>query len=216
MDDGSLKYVAGVDISFVKGNEVDACACLIILTWPELKVVHSSFEMVQLTLPYIPGFLAFREVNFLVKLLDKLKAEKPEIYPQLVFVDGNGYLHPRGFGLACHLGVLTGLPCIGVGKTLMYVDGLEIKGVKQKFKKECLKPGDYSLLVGESSQVWGASLKSTTDCTNPIFVSIGHKVDLDFALKVTKLCCLYRIPEPIRQADLQSRDYLRINYKPKT
>uniref|UniRef100_A0A6B2LJ46 Endonuclease V n=1 Tax=Arcella intermedia TaxID=1963864 RepID=A0A6B2LJ46_9EUKA len=156
LDDGSLKYVAGVDISFVKGNEVDACACLIILTWPELKVVHSSFEMVQLTLPYIPGFLAFREVNFLVKLLDKLKAEKPEIYPQLVFVDGNGYLHPRGFGLACHLGVLTGLPCIGVGKTLMYVDGLEIKGVKQKFKKECLKPGDYSLLVGESSQVWGA------------------------------------------------------------
>jgi len=181
----------------------------VILEWPTLSVIESRFEMVQLTAPYIPGFLAFREVSFLKKLLDDIQAEKPEIYPQLIFVDGNGYLHPRGFGLACHLGVLTGIPCIGIGKTLFYTDGLEIKSVKEQFKRECKKPGDHTLLKGTSGEIWGAAFKSTEDCNNPIFVSIGHKIDLPTALEITQMVCFYRIPEPVRQADLLSREYLR-------
>jgi len=129
-----LNYVAGVDISFVKGNDFDACACLVVLSWPDLEVVHSMFEMIQLKLPYIAGFLAFREVPFLLDLINKLRATRPDIIPQLILVDGNGYLHPRGFGLACHLGVLADIPTIGIGKTLIYVDGLEIKSVKKKIQ----------------------------------------------------------------------------------
>eukprot|EP01127_Copromyxa_protea_P003108 TRINITY_DN12978_c0_g1_i1.p1 TRINITY_DN12978_c0_g1~~TRINITY_DN12978_c0_g1_i1.p1 ORF type:complete len:243 (-),score=54.72 TRINITY_DN12978_c0_g1_i1:166-894(-) len=204
-----LKVVAGVDISFVKDNEEDACASFVVLSWPELKVLHERMEMVKLTLPYIPGFLAFREVSFLNNLIKRFSEEHPEDVPQLIFVDGNGYLHPRGFGLACHLGVLTGIPTIGIGKTLMYVDGLDKKSVKQKFVTHCKKGGDHVDLVGQSGHVWGSAFKSTDTATNPIYVSIGHKVNLETAVKLTKEACLFRIPEPVRQADLRSRDYLR-------
>jgi len=207
--------VAGVDISFVKGNDVDACACLVIMSWPELEVVHTLMEMVELTLPYIPTFLAFREVGFLLNLVNKVRQSKPDIVPQLILVDGNGFLHPRGFGLACHFGVLTGIPTIGVGKTLLYVDGLKKGSVKKKFTEECKKGGDFTLLVGDSGQCWGAAFKSTDDNTNPIFVSLGHKVDLQTAIEIVKRSCKFRIPEPVRQADLLSREYIRMNYKPK-
>lgn len=163
-----LTIVAGVDISFIKDNEEDACACLVVLSWPDLKVLHEKMEMVKLTLPYIPGFLAFREVPFLSSLIERFSTENPDCIPQLIFVDGNGYLHPRGlalvlsfiylqgFGLACHLGVLTGIPTIGIGKTLFFVDGLDKKAVKTKFTENCKKGGDSVNLVGDSGHVWGS------------------------------------------------------------
>uniref|UniRef100_A0A3P9KZK2 Endonuclease V n=1 Tax=Oryzias latipes TaxID=8090 RepID=A0A3P9KZK2_ORYLA len=81
--------------------------------------------MVTLTAPYIAGFLAFRETPFLLQALQRLKESQPELMPQVVFVDGNGLFHYRGeFGLACHLGVLSGLPCVGVAKNLLQVQGV--------------------------------------------------------------------------------------------
>eukprot|EP01125_Pyxidicula_operculata_P011706 TRINITY_DN3835_c0_g1_i3.p1 TRINITY_DN3835_c0_g1~~TRINITY_DN3835_c0_g1_i3.p1 ORF type:complete len:236 (-),score=27.73 TRINITY_DN3835_c0_g1_i3:24-731(-) len=151
-----LNYIGGVDISFVKGNDVDACACLTVLKYPSLEVVYVDNQMISLTLPYIPSFLAFREVEFLVPLIEKLKTEKPELIPQMILVDGNGYLHPRGFGLACHLGVLTDIPTVGIGKTLYHVDGLDIKSVKKKFQSECKNSGDCTILTGNSGHIWGA------------------------------------------------------------
>ena len=85
-----INFVAGVDISFVKGDTTNACAGIVVLSYPTLKPVYEKFVPIKLTVPYIPGFLAFREVGFLMELLDTLKKEKPEYYPQLVFVDGNG------------------------------------------------------------------------------------------------------------------------------
>ena len=108
-EDKQLKYIGGVDISFVKDNDVDACACLIVLSYPDfkvqyssspssyiIKVVYSRMEMVKLTLPYISTFLAFREIPFLVPLINELRTSNPEIFPQIIMVDGNGLLHPRG------------------------------------------------------------------------------------------------------------------------
>jgi deoxyinosine 3'endonuclease (endonuclease V) len=79
---------------------------------------------VRISQPYIPGFLAFREVPPLWNLFKKLKDQKPEAWPQLLIVDGNGILHQNQCGLACHLGVLLDVPTLGVGKTLFYIDGL--------------------------------------------------------------------------------------------
>ena len=96
----NLHHIAGVDISFVKKSD-HACAMLTVLSFPSLEVVHISSAMVQMTEPYIPGFLAFREVEFLLELLTSVREEHPEMTPQVIMVDGNGILHPRGKILCC-------------------------------------------------------------------------------------------------------------------
>ncbi|OEL23299.1 Endonuclease V [Dichanthelium oligosanthes] len=116
-----LKCIGGTDISFLKEDPSTACAAVVVLDADTLEVVHEEFDVVQLQVPYIPGFLAFREAPILLGLLEKVKDNARHFYPQLLMVDGNGLLHPRaGFGLACHLGVLADLPTIGVGKNVGY------------------------------------------------------------------------------------------------
>ncbi|XP_011003028.1 PREDICTED: endonuclease V-like [Populus euphratica] len=125
-----LKYVGGVDVSYSK--ELDsaaaaastaACGCgsLVVLdvTTPTLQVVYQDFFLLtNFDVPYIPSFLAFREAPILLQLLQKMKKTDNPFHPQLLLVDGNGLLHPRGFGLACHLGVLAKIPTIGIGKNV--------------------------------------------------------------------------------------------------
>lgn len=91
-----LQKVGGVDVSFVKGDSVRACASLVVLSYPELKVVYEDSRMVGLKAPYVSGFLAFREVPFLVELVQRLQEKEPDLMPQVVLVDGNGVLHQRG------------------------------------------------------------------------------------------------------------------------
>jgi endonuclease V len=129
---------------------------------------------------------------------------------QVILVDGNGILHNRGFGLASQLGVLLDIPTIGVGKTLLAVDGLNPRAVTQESRQRNLKGGDFIPLIGESGQVWGATFRATDDSVKPLFVSIGHRISLSTAVKVVSLCCKYfRIPAPIREADLRSRAFVR-------
>lgn len=94
LDDVTL--VGGVDISFVKDSATEACASLIVVQRPALQVVYEDTQAITLDQPYIPGFLAFREVRFLIELIDRLKSTQPHLLPQVILVDGNGILHPRG------------------------------------------------------------------------------------------------------------------------
>ncbi|CAM9997535.1 unnamed protein product, partial [Ectocarpus fasciculatus] len=126
-----LRLVGGVDISFVKGSEENACASLVVLEFPSLQTVYEAYERVTMNHPYMSGFLAFREVDHLARLVGQLRRERPDLEPDVVFVDGNGRLHPRGAGLACHLGVVTGLRTVGLGKTFLQVDGLTKVGVRE-------------------------------------------------------------------------------------
>jgi deoxyinosine 3'endonuclease (endonuclease V) len=89
-----------------------------------MKVIWEDYEKDETDYPYIPGFLAFKEVPSYSVLFKRLKERKPEFYPQLVMVDGNGILHTRNFGLASHLGVMFDVPSVGVGKTVFAVDGI--------------------------------------------------------------------------------------------
>ncbi|NWJ12072.1 ENDOV Endonuclease, partial [Crypturellus undulatus] len=119
---------------------------------------------------------------------------------QVLLVDGNGLLHPRGFGVACHLGVLTDLPCIGVAKNLLHVDGLAKDELHREQIRSLQMEGDTFPLTGTSGNVlgmvsWGRSLSSS----RPLYVSVGHRVSLETAVCLVKSCCRYRIPEPIRQ-----------------
>ncbi|XP_026936737.1 endonuclease V isoform X1 [Sagmatias obliquidens] len=204
-----LQRVGGVDVSFVKGDSVSACASLVVLSYPELEVMYEDCRMVSLTAPYVSGFLAFREVSFLVDAVQQLREKEPRLMPQVLFVDGNGVLHHRGFGVACHLGVVTDLPCIGVAKKLLQVDGLENNAL-HKEKIRLLKAGGDSFpLMGGSGTVLGMALKSHDHSTKPLYVSVGHKMSLEAAVRLTHGCCKFRIPEPVRQADIRSRDYIR-------
>ncbi|KAI8080397.1 endonuclease V-domain-containing protein [Thamnidium elegans] len=208
-----IKYIAGVDLSFPPGDEENAVACLVVLSMPDLKIVYKQFLETKLYLPYIPGFLAFREVEPLLKLIKELKINQPEFYPQVILVDGNGLLHPRQFGIASHLGVLSDLPTIGIAKTFLRIPGEldNVSEIKNEYKKVLKKKGDYMNLIGtESSTTYGCALRTSDNAINPVFVSQGHRISLQTSIKVVlALCPQYRIPEPIRAADLESRAYIR-------
>ena len=155
-----VTQVGGVDISFVKESTTKAAASLVVLAVPRMEVLYERTELVHLTQPYVPGFLAFREVPFLSKLVDDLRQSQPELMPHVIMVDGNGVLHPRGFGVACHLGVVTGTPCVGVGKSLFHMDGISKKSVKEVAARELKHGGDHSVLVGTSGREWGAAVRA--------------------------------------------------------
>ncbi|XP_072168425.1 endonuclease V-like [Diadema setosum] len=204
-----LKYIGGVDISFVKTSTSLACASLVICSFPDLEVVYEDSQTVNMTQPYISGFLAFREVPFFLDRLQRLRESKPDLIPQVIFVDGNGILHPRGFGTACHLGVLSDIPTIGIAKKLTQVDGMQ-KDVQHADKVASLESGGDSFdLLGASGKIWGKALRSCSKSSNPIFVSVGHRISLDTAVSLVQACCLHRVPEPVRQADIRSREFLR-------
>lgn len=125
-----IKYIGGVDISFQKNNNKNkdspilGISALVILDYKTLKIVYEDYKLVTIDEPYIPGYLAFREVKHFVNLIDELKKNSPKYIPQVILVDGNGIFHNKGFGLASHLGVLVDIPTIGCGKTVFAVDGI--------------------------------------------------------------------------------------------
>ncbi|XP_002162439.2 endonuclease V [Hydra vulgaris] len=210
----NLKYVAGVDLSFPsdKNDLIHASASIVVLSYPDLKTVYKKTEIVHLTSIYIPQFLAFREFDSVKKLFSELNNTHPQYFPDLVLVDGNGLLHPRKFGFACHLGVSMNIPSIGVAKKLFHVD--DIKNIDEfKNKKKLLKKkGELFELVGKDDFVYGCVLRSTSNSPNPIILSVGHNILLTTAIEIVNHCCKFRIPEPVRLADQFSREYLRLHY----
>ena len=205
-----LERVGGVDISFVKDDPVAAVAVFSVLAYPSMEVLVSKSATVALTQPYIPGFLAFREVDFFADLYAQIKEESPDLLPQIIVVDGNGILHRRAFGLASHLGVLLDIPTIGVGKSFYAVDGVFRKETENRARRMLTTRGSAMFVVGESGRIWGAALQSgTAGAGKPIFVSCGHRVGLLSALVIVWTCCTYKIPEPVRHADLLGRELIR-------
>ncbi|KAL3650988.1 hypothetical protein CASFOL_007391 [Castilleja foliolosa] len=199
----TLKYVGGVDLSFSKNHPSIACASLLVLDFQTLDVVYEDFAIVDLTVPYVPGFLAFREAPVLLELIEKMKKSAISSFPQVLMVDG--------FGLACHLGVLADLPTIGIGKSLHHVDGLTQTRVKQLLQANEDSSSDIIPLIGDSGSTLGAAMRSSEGSSKPIFISVGHRISLASAIEIVKVSCKYRVPEPIRQpnADIRSKSHLR-------
>jgi len=111
-----LSLVGGLDISFSKRNDVDACVCLVVCRYPSLRIALRAFKMVKLNVAYVPGFLGFREVEAYVSLIKEVQEKYPNLVPQVLMVDGNGLLHYRKAGSASHLGCRINIPTIGVAK----------------------------------------------------------------------------------------------------
>lgn len=178
------RLVAGVDAAFPdRGRTIRASAVLMRL--PNLEPVDEVVFEQPTELPYIPGLLSFRELPAILGALQRLS-----IPPELVLCDGQGRAHPRRFGIACHLGVTTGVATIGVGKSRLCGQH-EAPGPK--------KGSTVDLVDGH--EVIGKVVRSR-DRVRPLFVSVGHRVSLDTAVGLVLACTpRYRLPEPIRKAD---------------
>jgi endonuclease V len=201
-----IKLIAGIDISFAKNSKTDACVGLVVLKYPKMDiVVYESYSMVNLTQPYIPGFLAFREADHIIQLLNNLKKDNPKFMPDVIMLDGNGTIHYSKVGIAVHIGVLTGIPCFGVAKNLLYCNGLNDEMVEKG-----LKDNKYCKLVGDDNFEYGYAVEGSD---YPLYVSPGSNIDLETCLKITLNSMLgNNLPEPTFLADLFSRKFLRLNY----
>lgn len=180
---GPVRRIAGVDVGFEDKGAVTRAA-VVVLEFPELQVCASAIAREPTCFPYIPGLLSFREVPAIVAALDKLPQP-----PDLLFCDGQGYAHPRRFGIACHLGLLTGLPAIGIGKSRLVGTHAELgheKGAQQYLQHQ--------------NEIIGVVLRTRAG-VKPVYVSTGHCVGLAAAVQwVQAATTRYRLPEPIRHA----------------
>lgn len=212
-----LRYIGGVDISFDKYDKNIGISGLVVCDVEKyFEIVYEDYKLIKIEEPYIPSFLAFREVKPYIDLINTLKNKKPEFIPQVILVDGNGILHTRGFGIASHLGVLVDIPTVGCAKTVfaLYNEGITDSYVQDVYYKYLKKYGDSYPLIGEYSNIkYGYALRSTRYFDFPLIVSIGHKVSNETALEVVKMCCLYKEPEPIRLADKITRRLIRAYQK---
>ena len=216
-ENSDIRFVGGFDLSISKEIDTLGCACLVICdVILDLKIVYLDSIEVKIDVPYISGFLAFREVEHFVKLFERylltqkqIDSPKAEVY----LVDGNGILHPNGIGLASHLGILINQPTIGVAKKILLFDELNSREIKQKFNDSLLNCIQdefiYILIKRKSGKVLGAAVRGGKGTTKPIYISQGNLISLGVCLKVIKLCTRFRIPEPIRLADIYSRKEIR-------
>ncbi|MEU5946048.1 deoxyribonuclease V [Micromonospora sp. NPDC047465] len=183
--------VAGLDVAYAESGDRLAAA-VTVLDARTLAVVDSAVSVGRPAFDYVPGLFAFRELPALLDALDRLT-----VRPEVLVCDGHGLAHPRRFGLACHLGVVTGLPAIGVGKTPLL--------------GEWAPPADERgawTPLRDGAEIVGRVLR-TRDGVKPVFVSVGHRMSLDNATaRVLALTPRYRLPETTRTADRLCRDAL--------
>ena len=182
------QFIAGVDAAFAE-DKVIGVACL--YRYPELIPVTEAFAVMKCLFPYIPGFLSFREGPAIVEAVRRLK-----IKPDVIIFDGQGIAHPKGLGIASHIGVLLNIPSIGCAKSRLVGEHSE-PGTKR---------GNHSPLRHNGSTV-GTVLR-TRDNVKPVFISPGHLIDLKSSVLIVLKCTgKFRIPEPVRIADFLSKKF---------
>jgi len=180
---GPVRRVAGADVAYGRSGRV-LCAAVVVMDARTLEVVAQRTAVQPVTFPYVPGFLTLREAPAVEEAFAAL-----HLPPDLLLVDAHGVAHPRGFGLACHLGVVLDLPTIGVAKTVLVGAALP-PGPRR---------GDRAPLL-HHGEVVGAALRTRADVA-PVYVSTGHRVSLPTALRWTlALAPRFRLPEPARRA----------------
>ena len=185
-----INFVAGCDLTFLNpyATPTLGIGAFVVLSYPTLEVVEKVYAVMEIKIPYVPGFLAFRELPLLVKTFGKLKSKV-----DLVIVDGHGIAHPRGLGIASHFGLVSSVPTIGCAKKLLF-------GTVENLGNE---KGDYAPIKNPSTgEVLGFALRTKRN-VKPIYISPGNLITLKDTLKImleVSRNSRYRIPEPTRLA----------------
>jgi len=181
---GAMRFVAGVDAA---SSADDRCCLASVAVWDRARrvVVESALAGSPIRFPYVPGLLSFRETPAILAALRKLRVE-----PDVIVCDAHGVAHPRRFGLACHVGVLCGRPTIGCAKSRLVGE----------HREPGRRRGAHAPLR-HAGEIIGSVLR-TQDGTRPVYVSVGHLIDLVSARRIVLACATrYRLPEPTRLAD---------------
>jgi len=179
------RLIAGADVSYSKGSDIFFSGVVVfdILT---MAIVEEATAYSKVSFPYIPGLLSFRESPVLLKAFEKLAN-----IPDLAIIDGQGIAHPRGLGIASHIGLILNIPTIGCAKNVLV----------GKYEPPGIEFGESSPILYKNKNV-GVALRTKKN-VSPVFVSPGHKIDIESSMKVVlDTCDGYRLPEPIRQAHL--------------
>ena len=183
--DKEIKIIAGSDISFNKYEET-VYAGIVLLNYPDLKIIGTATAISRTSFPYISGLLAFREVPALLDAWNKL-----EIKPDVLVLDGQGIAHERRLGIATHFGLVIGATTIGSAKS-------RLAGKYEEPANEIFAQSP----MYDKGEMIGVALRSKKNC-NPIYISPGHNISMEQSVKVIKNCIRgYRIPEPTRQAHM--------------
>lgn len=183
-----IRTVAGVDIAWERHERgvYSGYAGVVVFSFPALREIERVWVAARTAFPYVPGLLSFREIPLLLPAFERLQAE-----PDVIFVDGQGLAHPRRFGMASHLGLVLDRPTIGCAKSRLI--GL--------YREPGLRRGCHTRLL-DKGEIVGTALR-TRDGVAPIFVSVGHCIDLPSAIRLTLRCCEgFRIPKPTRRAHI--------------
>jgi deoxyribonuclease V len=182
-DFGQIKTVAGVDVGFEENNTITRAA-VAVLDFESLELIESAIARRPTTFPYVPGLLSFREIPAILQAMLELKA-----VPDLLLCDGQGIAHPRRFGIAAHLGLLTDIPAVGVAKSRLIGTHAEVPTEK----------GSYVPLMDKGEQI-GVVLRSRTN-VKPLYISPGQRISMQSSIKFVMKCITrYRLPETTRYA----------------
>jgi deoxyribonuclease V len=186
---GPVELLAAADVAFPAD---DAAAAVCLFGYPNLELIESRCVRTPCKMPYIPGLLSFREIPALIEAFKKLTLE-----PDIILCDGQGIAHPRGLGIATHIGLLYDRPTIGCAKSRLY---------GRPERELSPNKGAWVKLLADDGRAIGAVLRSR-DNVKPLYISPGHRVSLEQSVEIVLSCCRkYRIPEPIRQADRLSKN----------
>lgn len=181
---GEIRTIAGVDVGFAEHGRLTRAA-VAVMSYPALQWRDEVTTTVPTTFPYVPGLLSFRELPAVLAAIEKLT-----VVPDLILCDGQGYAHPRRFGIASHLGVLLDRPTIGVAKSRLVGEHAEL-GARR---------GDWVELT-DRGEVIGAVVRTRAN-VRPLYISAGHGVSLPMAIHTVMQCVTrFRLPEPTRRAD---------------
>lgn len=184
---GEIRTIAGVDLS-LSDETNEGHAIVVVLSYPDFRVLETRYATAPLLMPYISGLLSFRESPVALQAFAQVQT-----VPDILFIDGQGQAHPRGFGIACHLGVLLDIPAVGVAKSRLYGE------FDSSLFADTL-PADVPLWDRAHRHIIGSVVR-TKPRTNPLFVSPGHKVSVPTATRLVTDCLRgYRLPEPTRLA----------------
>lgn len=179
-----IKTIGGADVAYSKSENL-LFGAIVVLSFPDMKILDLATTYGKIPFPYIPGLLSFREGPILIKTFQKLR-----IKPDAMIYDGQGIAHPRGMGLASHMGLWLDLPTIGCAKTPLL----------DEFIPPGPSRGSFEWIRREGKKVVGAVLR-TKENVKPLFVSPGHRIDLLTSIHlILESCKGFRIPEPMRLA----------------
>ncbi|MBI4595591.1 MAG: deoxyribonuclease V [Candidatus Tectomicrobia bacterium] len=184
--DKEVRFIAGADISYARFSK-EAYAGIVIMNWPQLEIVEKKGATGEMQFPYVPGLLTFREGPTLLRAWDKIEQE-----PDLILFDGQGVAHPRGLGLAAHMGLILNTPSIGCAK----------KRLTGRYEEPGEERGAYSNLYDQEDTIIGAAVRTKTK-TKVLFISVGNLISMPSAIEWVFKCTKgYRVTEPLRQAHM--------------